>query len=96
MRIGPVSQALTPNFSWCYRCKTTWAFVKGHSTSYEPNSGCFPLCERCWVELKTPPMRLPYYRTLWDDWQQWRDGENDELYDLAVWDRIETAVLNGG
>ena len=90
LRIGPMSQQLTPSFSWCHHCGTTWPFVQGHSTPHNDNHGCFPLCELCWVELKTPKRRLPYYRQLWTEWQK-----HDPEIDPTMWDAIEAAVEKG-
>lgn len=45
--------------------------------------GCFPLCEGCWQELKTPEARLPYYEALLKDWSK---SDRDEL------ERKETAL----
>lgn len=86
LRIGAVSQLLTPGYSYCHKCKTTWVFVRGHSTKYSSSGGCFPLCELCWVELETPERRLPYYRQLWEEWRAGGDTEHE-------WDDIEAAVL---
>ena len=72
----------------CGRCGRTWKFVKGHSTNYSENHGCFPLCENCWKDL-TPEQRLPYYRDLFDDWSI--HGNINE----SLWVNIKTAVLTG-
>jgi len=82
-RIGRVSQWLSPGFSWCEHCKTTWNWVWGHSTAFlwckgedltpdsegrfSGGSGMFPLCELCWREL-TPETRLPYYLKVNASW----------------------------
>jgi hypothetical protein len=91
IRIGRISQLLTPDYSWCHRCGTTWYFVRWHCTTYEPGRGCFPLCEKCWRGLKTPEARVPYYRQLWDEWAATGTGKAPE-----TWGEIERAVLNGG
>lgn len=83
VRLGRISQRLTPSYGFCGRCQTSWRFVQGHHTYYTPSRGCFPLCEKCWTEL-LPVERLPYYRRLWLAWT-----EQDE----QVWEQIETAVL---
>lgn len=93
IRLGPWSRILAPGYSWCYRCRTPWKFVKGHDTAYEwgeingyryPFRGCFPLCEKCWSDLGTPEARLPYYEVLIAA----RFGERG--------DEIRQAVLAGG
>lgn len=88
-RLGPISQRLTPGFSWCHRCGTTWPFVDSHTTFYADHRGCFPLCKQCWAECKTPAERLPYYRELWDEWTQ--RGERDQ----DKWEAIQAAVEKG-
>ncbi len=89
MRIGAISKVFTPRYSFCMRCKTTWFFVKEHSTNYKTGDncavGCFPLCEKCWSEL-TPEQRLPYYKELWLEWAN---------RDKMEWEDIEMAVLAG-
>lgn len=89
-RIGSISQQLTPGFSWCHHCHTTWPFVESHATHYEDSRGCFPLCELCWTELGTPERRLPYYRQLWDEWIA-DDGDLKQ----SMWDAIQAAVEKG-
>jgi hypothetical protein len=56
--------------SACGRCQFPWPVVRGHSTAYDPSSGCFPLCEGCWQELQTPENRMPYYMALVDWWER--------------------------
>lgn len=85
LRLGWISRLLEPHQSWCGRCHTTWAFVEGHTTRYRDGRGCFPLCEKCWIDLATPTARMPFYRTLFAKWQ--RDGRND-----VTWEEIESAV----
>jgi hypothetical protein len=81
-----------PGYSECGRCRTAWAFVDGHLTQYSDGSGCFPLCEGCWEDL-TPEERLPFYRTLH---QQWAWGAAKNGYTLPDdWGAIEQAVLAG-
>jgi len=85
-RIGRLSRKLgPPGYSWCGRCKTTWNYVHGHSTTYALGRACFPLCVKCWAEL-TPVDRLPYYRQLFDEW-----GRDD-----LTWAELKAAVLNEG
>ncbi|MCK5316300.1 MAG: hypothetical protein KAJ55_00220 [Anaerolineales bacterium] len=76
---------LFPNYSSCYSCKTSWAVISGHVTHYSSSSGMFPLCERCWMN-KTPKERLPFYRELWEEWEEESPGHKD-------WGQIERAVL---
>ncbi len=90
LRIGAISQLLTPGYGSCLKCKTTWVFVSGHSTQYSRAFGCFPLCEPCWVELETPERRLPYYRQHWELWQE------SDSKSKAEWEQIEAAVQQGG
>ena len=52
--------------------------------------GCFPLCEKCWQELKTPEARLPYYKELFDKWIQMGSGKTEE-----DWERIKQSVIEG-
>ncbi len=77
-RLGRLSQWISPGYSWCGRCKTTWNWVEGHSTQFlwcegdnsndkNSGSGMFPLCEYCWHEL-TPEQRLPFYLELNNRW----------------------------
>jgi hypothetical protein len=87
LRVGRISQLMTPGYSWCYKCKTTWQFVEGHHTPYSLGRGCFPLCEACWHET-SPADRLPFYRELFERWTA--GGSND-----SKWADIEAAVLAG-
>lgn len=95
IRIGRISRWLTPGYSWCYRCLTTWYFVEDHATPYQDNHACFPLCKKCWQQL-APEQRLPYYRQLWDEW---RDDDRrlglDTQQDDLEWLDIAHAVLKG-
>lgn len=70
LEIAPTMQQLFPHLSTCKRCQWPWSVVRGHTTEYENGCGCFPLCEDCWVELRTPENRLPYYMRLVDIWEQ--------------------------
>ena len=82
------------SFGSCNRCFESWAYVRGHATSYTESMGCFPLCEDCW-EVLTPEERLPYYRRMWKGWFHWADT-NDEVAALyKKWKLIEKAVLDG-
>jgi hypothetical protein len=85
LRIGRISHFLTPVYSACRRCHTTWFFVEGHNTMITDGRGCFPLCERCWGEL-TPADRLPFYRDLY----------NSHDYRPYSWEDVEAAVLREG
>lgn len=85
MRIGRISKWLTPEYGACGACHTTWVFSVLHETMFTPCHGCFVLCEKCFDEL-TPTARLPYYRRLWEQW------ENTSEHD---WTRISNAVLAG-
>lgn len=86
LRIGRIGQWLAPAYSVCYRCQTPWKFVRHHSTEYRPGHACFPLCEKCWHDLKTPDRRMPYYRMLVASWSP----------GYARWEDIESAVLGEG
>ena len=92
LRIGPISQFLTPGYSHCGRCGTTWPFVQAHHTQYELTRGCFPLCEKCWSEL-IPATRLPYYREMW--LRNLTHYTAQEVTQIPVWADIERAVLEG-
>jgi len=94
-RIAPKIRTVTnriahPGYSACGRCARTWDIVNGHDTEYDPSWSCFPLCEKCWGELKTPEARLPYYRELVNLWieQGSKDAENK-------WPAIKAAVMGG-
>lgn len=87
-RIGRISRILTPTYSGCLKCHTTWFFVEPHITSYDEHNGCFALCKQCREEL-TPTERLPYYRTLWVMW------DRDSCAATKRWQDIETAVMAG-
>jgi hypothetical protein len=75
MRIGRISQILAPRYGYCLKCKTTWKFVKHHTTMITSEHGMFPLCQKCWQETSVED-RLPFYRKLWDRWERsftWED-----------------------
>jgi hypothetical protein len=100
---GYYHQSMNPGYGHCYRCLEPWSNAKGHYTQYaeykftdEPYSGirkysvgCFSLCERCWSEL-TPRKRLPYYKKLYDDWDDIKVTPEHK-----DWNLIEKAVLEG-
>lgn len=101
---GKTAQATAPSYSFCHRCEMPWKFIEGHTTPYGKEitrmiksgesinmnwGGCFPLCKRCWKELRTPEKRLQYYRELWIEWQQWGNKDAEE------WEHIKISVLAG-
>ncbi len=88
LRIGRLSGWLSPNYSACGRCRTNWDYIESHTTNVSRGSGCFALCEPCWVEL-TPIKRLPFYRQLFDEWVV--AGCSDRN-----WNDYEQAVLSEG
>jgi len=94
MRIGKISQFISPGYSYCGKCHTTWNFVQGHTTKYNDACGMFPLCEACWKEL-TPKQRLPYYKDLWDSWQRDSITYNYPAYPSEAWEMVEKNVLAG-
>ena len=64
IRIGRISKLFSPPYlGACFKCKTTWRFVKGHSTPINDREGIFPLCKKCWADL-TPEKRAKYYEML--------------------------------
>lgn len=98
-RLGRISQLINPYTGSCGRCHTTWTFVCEHDTPYSDDSGCFPLCEKCWAEL-TPEQRLPYYRRLWESWPDTHrktapDGTEIPPLPTEIWWQIQRAVLAG-
>ena len=90
IRIGPISQKITPHLGTCLHCKTTWRFVKPHATPFNEHEGAFPLCEKCWREL-TPEQRLPFY---WLLLLKWNMEDGTELSEDER-DALRAAVLNG-
>jgi len=58
-----------PSYGTCHRCRRPWKFVEGHTTQFSPIAGCFPLCEKCWHDLKMPQTRWPYYHELIEEWE---------------------------
>ena len=94
-RVRHLSNILGPSrLGWCYRCKTTWNFVEGHTTDYSEGAGCFPLCERCWEEL-SPIQRLPYYRQLWELWLKDFPLECNGVPMIIIWEQLKRAVEAG-
>lgn len=63
-----------------------------HKTTVTNGVSCFPLCEQCWTELKTPEARLPYYRKLVDERKKW-DTATEKAED--TWPRMKASVLAG-
>lgn len=74
----------------CGRCRQPWCRVEHHVTNYGRNGllndGLFPLCEGCWLALKTAEARLPYYRILVDFWGYDAQRTKD------IWDMVVLAV----
>jgi hypothetical protein len=66
--VGNLARPNYPGYSHCYRCGRPWPICTHHITPIDANSGCFPLCEDCWVEL-TPKERLPFYYQLIAEWE---------------------------
>jgi hypothetical protein len=70
-----IARAAAPGFSYCLRCGMPWNRVKNHTTWYAgspdrpASSGCFPLCEDCWLLLGSPEARIEYYGALIDEWE---------------------------
>jgi hypothetical protein len=62
-----------------------------HNIMVTNGVSCFPLCEQCWTDLKTPAARLPYYRKLADERKKWDTVEKAE----DVWSRMKASVLAG-
>lgn len=81
-----------PSYGWCGKCKKTWDIVEGHLTQFDNSHSCFPLCEKCWSDLKTPEARLHYYRELVNNWKM-SDSPKDHAEDN--WAGIKEAVLAG-
>lgn len=85
-----VARTFQPNLGWCYRCGFPWSFVEHHSTQYNRNSACFPLCEECWLILEVPEARIEYYKMLIDLWESQGPVSDEDKND------IKRAVANGG
>jgi hypothetical protein len=83
-----ISIVFTPSYGGCGRCHGKWNVVEHHVTDEGNGYGCFPLCETCWTELKTPEGRLPYYMELiLNTWGAEPEGQR--------WRDIRSAVLMG-
>jgi hypothetical protein len=85
--LGRLIRPFSPGYGTCFRCQLPWNVAAPHSTQYNEDSACFPLCEACWSELSEPSDRLPFYRRLWED--EWHRES------AADWANIERAVLEG-
>lgn len=88
-----VERFLLPHLGTCGKCRRPWKTgilgVVPHDTEYSNGSGCFPLCEGCWLSL-TIAERLPHYERLI---QRWSDmGCPKDEADTAA---ILQAVRNG-
>lgn len=81
----------TESHSTDYGPDGEWQEIEGGWGKFKVGPmGCFPLCEKCWKELKTPEARMPYYRQLWTEWSA--DGVP---MDGRKWEWIEAAVRDG-
>jgi hypothetical protein len=99
IRWGGWTRLLAPGFGHCRRCKTSWMFVREHTTRYwfefDPATGTgqalsvFCLCEKCWAEL-IPEERLSYYLKSHLTYHH-EDPEGED-----AWRLIRDAVLAGG
>lgn len=67
VRIGRISRLVSPLSGQCYRCHTTWMFVRWHLTRYSENGACFPLCVKCWKGLSAAE-RVPFYLDMLGEW----------------------------
>jgi hypothetical protein len=74
----------------CLRCHRNWMWVQHHTTDYG-GGGCFPLCERCWRQLKTAEARWPFYMRLFGEWDA-QTGPTDRER-LATTQRLREAML---
>ena len=79
--VAKLLNPLFPQYSKCRRCNRNWKICKGHTTPYDATSGCFPLCEDCWLELGVEE-RVPYYIDLWLKWRY--DGQMETAYQNTV------------
>lgn len=84
------ARLLSPGFSYCGRCGMPWARVEGHVTHYNNSSGCFPLCEGCWLVLGHPEARIEYYATLIRYWESQHEVSDETKR------AIQRAVANEG
>lgn len=85
-----MERATHPTYSCCLRCGRPWNKVKPHTTNYNHNSGCFPLCKGCWTILGCPEARIEYYATLIGHWNKKSPVSDDTKRE------IQKAVANGG
>jgi len=92
--LGKVSEIMFPDFASCKRCHISIAVQDFHSTPYSKGSGCFPLCEYCWNDMK-PEERLPYYMGLVDSWVLHGGGDYNGVSWEDVRSMISNAVLSG-
>lgn len=88
-----------PGRGFCFRCGMPWVEslsgrMNYHSTRFSKSEGCFPLCQYCWERL-TPTERLPFYRTLLEDWKRYGDPDHNGTSWDDLWDMIEIAVFKG-
>lgn len=103
--IGNIANPHYLKVSTCMHCGCNWEITTYHSTPYGTSweeggegAGCFPLCEMCWRSL-TPGKRLPYYRSLHEEWlvmakKEKMDTKNGTSWE-QVWQEMEVAVLKG-
>jgi hypothetical protein len=87
-RIWVIAREGETGYGRCYQCHRNWKLCRAHSTDFNRESGCFPLCQECWQELDVEG-RLVYYRQLWQDWNR------EDTYPLEEWTQIEAAVRQG-
>lgn len=88
-----LSFLLAPSSGQCGHCDWPWKFTKYHITNYSWKSGCFPLCEKCWFELKTPEARMPFYRDLANSWLRSSPLDYEKI--KVGWVEIQKAVMEG-
>lgn len=80
----------------CFRCRTSWIFVRRHVTPYEPGRGVTVLCEGCWSSL-TPEGRWTYYARFLVAWYDRlaTDDENEALRIRRSATSIQAALRAG-
>lgn len=84
----------------CLRCHDSWAWKPHHTTYYNLSTGCFPLCDECWLSL-TPEQRLPFYAEMVADFCSGTykgafDKSSEQIIEyLEDWPQIRDAVLAG-
>lgn len=103
LRIGPISRLLSPGYSECHRCCTTWRFVKPHSTDYESHDTYFVDDTG---KFKIPAvMKLGINPLCEKCWSELTPEQRLPYYRQAIWNintgestarAIEDAVLSGG